>query len=99
MRVITRGDRRRMLATMDLVSTRRVGLGVAGALAGPARDVAGLSLRAAAAGWRTPLAAPVRRPARALTEAAERRGTRAESQLLTEFTQTSADLFARTLQT
>ncbi len=81
MRVIRSGARRRMLSAMDLVSTRRVGLGVAGALAGPALDVAGASLRVAAAGWRTPLAAPVRRPVRALVDAAERRGVRDESRL------------------
>jgi hypothetical protein len=82
---------------MDLVSTRRVGLGVAGALASPARDVAGAGLRAVAAGWRTPLAAPIRRPAQALAEAAERRGTRDESRLLAEATHTSSDWLARAL--
>jgi hypothetical protein len=83
---------------MDLVFTRRVGLGVAGALAGPALDVAGASLHAAAAAWRTPLAAPVRRPARALVEAAERRGARDESRLLSEAERASSDWFGRALR-
>ena len=83
---------------MDLVSTRRVGLGVAGALADPAFAVAGVGLRAAAAGWRTPLAAPVRRPARALVEAAERRGTRDESRLRSDAAQTSSDWLGRALR-
>jgi hypothetical protein len=67
---------------MNVVSTRRVGLGIAGALAGSARDAGEAGAHAAAAGWRTPLAAPVRRPVRALAEAAERRGARDESLLL-----------------
>jgi len=69
---------------MDLVSTRRVGLGVAGALIRPARDLSVTGFRVAAFGWRTPLAAPVRRPTRALIDAAGRRGTVDESLLLAE---------------
>ena len=80
---------------MNFVLTRRVGLGVAGALAGAGRDVASAGVHAAAAGWRTPLAAPVRRPTRAFVAAAERRGAREETRLLTEAGQTAADLFAR----
>ena len=83
---------------MDLVSTRRVGLGVAGAVAGPALDIAGASLRVAAAGWRTPLAAPVRRPAQALVDAAERRGARDESRLISEVRQASSEWFALALR-
>jgi hypothetical protein len=82
---------------MDLVSTRRVGLGVAGALASPAREVAGAGVRAAVAGWRTPLAAPFRRPARALAEAAERRGAAEESRLIGEAAQTSSEWVGRVL--
>jgi hypothetical protein len=82
---------------MDFVSTRRVGLGIAGALASPARDLADAGLTAAAAGWRTPLAAPVRRPARALAQSAERRGARDESRLVAEATHTSSDWVGRVL--
>jgi hypothetical protein len=69
---------------MDLVSTRRVGLGVAGALIRPARDLSVTGFRVAAFGWRTPLAAPVRRPTCALIDAAGRRGAVDESLLLAE---------------
>ena len=77
---------------MDLVSTRRVGLGVAGALIRPARDLSVTGYRVAAFGWRTPLAAPVRRPTRALIDAAGRRGAVDESLLLAE---AATDLVAR----
>ncbi|MDA0158964.1 hypothetical protein OM076_01705 [Solirubrobacter ginsenosidimutans] len=83
---------------MDLVITRRVTLGVAGSLAGPALDVAGASAHAAAFVWRTPFAAPVRRPARALVDAAERRGARDESWLIARAGQLSSDWFARALR-
>ena len=63
---------------MNLASPRRIGLGVAGALVSPVRDVAGVGRRVAVAGWQTPIAAPWR----ALAEAAERRGARDEAWLL-----------------
>jgi hypothetical protein len=60
---------------MDLVTTRRVGLGIAGATG----DVASVGLRIVGVGWRSPLGAP----ARALAGKAERRGARVETHLLT----------------
>jgi hypothetical protein len=83
---------------MDLILTRRVSLGVAGALAGPALDVAGAGLYGAGVVWRTPLAAPVRRPARALLDAAERRGTRDEAWLIARAGRASSVWFARALR-
>jgi hypothetical protein len=83
---------------MDPIVTRRVSVGVAGALARPALDVAGASVHAAAAVWRTPLAAPVRRPARALIVAAERRGAADESWLIARASQASSDWLARALR-
>jgi hypothetical protein len=83
---------------MDLVFTRRVSLGLGSALAGPALEVAGASVHAAATVWRTPLAAPVRRPAQALVDAAERRGARDESWLLARAGQVSSSWFARALR-
>ncbi len=83
---------------MNLVITRHVGLGVAGALAGGARDVAGAGGYIAAAGWRSPLAAPVRRPTRALVDAAERRGAIYESQVLAQVRRTSEDWLGRAVE-
>jgi hypothetical protein len=83
---------------MDSVFTLRVSLGVAGAVAAPARDVAGATLHATGAVWRTPLAAPIRRPAKALIEAAERRGARDESRLSLLIERATSDWFARALR-
>ena len=79
---------------MDLVSTRHFGLGLAGALTDPAFAVA----RAAAAGWETPLAAPVRRPAGALAKAAARRGALDELRLRAAAAQVSSDWLERALR-
>jgi hypothetical protein len=49
-------------------------------------------------GWRTPLAAPVRRPTRALVEAAERRGAIYESQVVAEVRRTSEAWLARAVE-
>jgi hypothetical protein len=82
---------------MDLVTTRRIGIGVAGTIAEPALAVAGAGLRVAAFTWRTPLAAPLRRPAYALVDAAERRGERAEARLVLGVSLASSDRIARML--
>ena len=78
---------------MSSASTRRAGLGLAGALARPAGDVVGRTLSVAVVGWKTPLAAPVRRPAQALLGAAERRGAAEEARVV----EAASDWFARVL--
>jgi hypothetical protein len=84
---------------MDFVSTRHFGLGIAGALTDPAVTVVGAGVRAAGASWRTPMAAPVRRPARALVKAASHRGAVDETRLLAATTQASSAWFDRALRT
>ena len=80
---------------MDRAYTRHVGLGIAGALVTCTRDVATLSLWAAKAGSRTPLAAPLRRPARRLVSSVEHRGALNEARLLSNARHISAEWFAR----
>jgi hypothetical protein len=79
---------------MNRVSTRHVGLGIAGALVTSTRDVARLSLWAAKAGSRTPLAAPLRGPARRLIGDAEHRGALNEARLLSDAAHISTEAFA-----
>ena len=83
---------------MDRAYTRHVGLGIAGALVTCTRDVAALSLWAAKAGSRTPLAAPLRRPARRFVSTAEHRGALNEARLLSNAKHISAELFARSVR-
>jgi hypothetical protein len=80
---------------MDRAYTRHVGLGIAGALVTGTRDVATLSLWAAKAGSRTALAAPLRRPARRIINAAEHRGALNEARLLSDAKHVSGEWFAR----
>jgi hypothetical protein len=75
--------------------TWRVGLGMAAAAAAPTRAVAGAGLHAAAAGWETPVFAPLRRPVGALIRAAEERGARDEPRLLAGTRRASSELLAR----
>jgi hypothetical protein len=79
---------------MNRASTRHVGLGIAGALVTSTRDVARLSLWAAKLGARTPLAAPLRGPARRLVGDAEHRGALNEARLLSDAAQLSGEAFA-----
>ena len=79
---------------MDRAYTRHVGLGIAGALVTSTRDVARLSLWAAKAGSRTPLAAPLRGPARRLVGDAEHRGALNEARLLSDAGHLSAEWLA-----
>ena len=83
---------------MDRAYTRHVGLGIAGALVTSTRDVARLSLWAAKAGSRTPLAAPLRGPARRLVGDAEHRGALNEARLLSDAGQLSAEWLARAVR-
>ncbi len=80
---------------MIRASTRHVGLGIAGTLATCTSDAASLSLWLAKAGSRTPLAAPLRRPARRLVSAAEHRGALNEARVLSDARHISAEWFAR----
>jgi hypothetical protein len=79
---------------MDRAHTRHVGLGITGALVTCTHDVAALSLWAVKAGSRTPLLAPLRRPARRIVSAAEHRGALNEARLLSDARHISAEWLA-----